>query len=238
MYVVRISFCTFAANQTKHTHMKKQIIEALKAKFPDVGEASLLPLAGSLAKSVKTAEAATSAVEAATIVQIIEAKAAEAATTAAGKAVKDYETKYGIKDGVKASDTPTTTRTATAPGGEPAPAWAAALIEANAALAAQVKAIQSEKLATTRRSEVDKIVEVLPEALRKPYSRLSLDALSDEQYAALKDEIASEAADIATAARQSGAVFGSPTPQPTPPDATTTTEAKAEEALSVAGSFV
>ena len=52
--------------------MKKQILEALKAKFQGVSEAILNRIADKLAKTVTTAEQVATAVEGVTIQQVIE----------------------------------------------------------------------------------------------------------------------------------------------------------------------
>jgi hypothetical protein len=84
--------------------MKKQILEALKAKFQGVSEAILNRIADKLAKTVTTAEQVATAVEGVTIQQVIESYGDSRATEAQQTAVHNYETKYGLKDGVKVDD--------------------------------------------------------------------------------------------------------------------------------------
>ncbi|MCM1225431.1 MAG: hypothetical protein NC548_64395, partial [Lachnospiraceae bacterium] len=89
--------------------MKKELLDALKAKFPGVSDNVLDRIATKLAKTVTTAEQVKTAVERVTIQQVIESygdsRATEASNTARENAVKDYETRYGLKDGVKTNTT-------------------------------------------------------------------------------------------------------------------------------------
>ncbi len=78
--------------------MKKEILEALKAKFPGVSDNVLDRIANKLAKTVTTAEQVKTAVEGVTIQQVIESygdsRATEASNTARENAVLDYESRY------------------------------------------------------------------------------------------------------------------------------------------------
>ena len=88
--------------------MRKEILDALKAKFPGVSDSVLGRIADKLAKTATTAEQVKTAVEGVTIQQVIESygdsRATEASNTARENAVKDYESRYGLKDGVKVTN--------------------------------------------------------------------------------------------------------------------------------------
>lgn len=81
--------------------MRKEILEALKAKFTGVSETILGRIADKLAKTVTTAEQVKAAVEAYTWQQVIEGYGDSRATEAQQTAVHNYEQKYGLKDGQK-----------------------------------------------------------------------------------------------------------------------------------------
>ena len=121
--------------------MKKELFDALKAKFPGVSDSILDRIATKLAKTATTAEQVKTAVEGVTIQQVIESygdsRATEASETARKNAVQEYESRYGLKDGVKTTTTTTggeqpTGGSATNPttgGTDETPAWARTLIE-------------------------------------------------------------------------------------------------------------
>lgn len=81
--------------------MRKQILDALKAKFQGVSESILNRIADKLCKTVTTAEQVQTAVDGVTIQQVIESYADSRATEASQTAVHTYEQKYGLKDGAK-----------------------------------------------------------------------------------------------------------------------------------------
>lgn len=161
--------------------MKKEILEALKAKFPGVSDAVLNRIADKLAKTAKTQEDVTTEVEAVTIQQVIDSYGDSRATEAQQTAVTNYEKKHGLKDGVKAGD-----------GGdgdgngngkkskEPEknngdngdmPAWAKALIDSNKALELKLASMEGEKTANTRKSVLNGILKDAPEKIRQRYEK-------------------------------------------------------------------
>ena len=85
--------------------MFKIILEALQRKFPGVDAKWLEPMARQLAKTTTKEEDVQTAVDAVTTSQVMEAysdfRVNNAVQTASAKAVTDYETKYGLKDGEK-----------------------------------------------------------------------------------------------------------------------------------------
>ncbi len=88
--------------------MKKEILEALTTKFQGVSSSVLDRIATKLAKTITKTEDIATAVEGVTIQQIIDSytdsRVTEASETARKNAVNDYESKYGLKDGVKTVD--------------------------------------------------------------------------------------------------------------------------------------
>ena len=189
--------------------MKQQILTALKAKFVGVSDAILDRVATKLAQTVTTAEQVQTAVDGVTFQQVLESYGDSRATQATQTAVHNYETKYGLKDGVKV----TPPATPPAGGAETVPAWAQALIESNNSLKNELAQMKTARTTETRKQQISTLIEKLPENLRKAYSRTPVDGLTDEQFTALVGEITTEVGDIQSSIQQKGAVFGKPAAQ-------------------------
>lgn len=196
--------------------MKKEILDALKAKFPGVSDNVLGRIADKLAKTATTAEQAKTAVEGVTIQQVIESygdsRATEASNTARENAVKDYESRYGLKDGAKVTDTNQATGGAAASasatgtqtaGGEEAPAWAKAFME-------RLDKLEASKTTETRKQQLDAIIGKLPETMRKAYERLPLDKYTEDEFSKMLGEVTTEVEGIVDETTARGAVFGRP----------------------------
>lgn len=212
--------------------MKKEILEALTTKFPGVSVSILDRIATKLAETVTTAEQVKTAVEGVTIQQVIESygdsRATEASNTARKNAVKDYESRYGLKDGVK---TTTTTETggeqptgssATNPttgGTDETPAWARTLIE-------RIDRMETAKTTETRTQQLNAVIGKLPEPMRKAYERLPLDKYSAEEFNTLIADITTEVEGIADDTAAQGAVFGKPSASTGAQNKTELTEAQ------------
>lgn len=202
--------------------MKKQIIEALKAKFQGVSEAILNRIADKLAKTVTTAEQVATAVEGVTIQQVIESYGDSRATEAQQTAVHNYETKYGLKDGVKVDDGGGSqggqqggvqTVQTQQQGGDAIPTWAQTLIDSNKALTERLNKMDVDRTTATRKQQLQTVIEKLPEKLRKAYERTPVDGLTEEQFNTLFSEISSEVEGIVNETHVKGAVFGRPAAQ-------------------------
>lgn len=202
--------------------MKKQILEALKAKFQGVSEAILNRIADKLAKTVTTAEQVATAVEGVTIQQVIESYGDSRATEAQQTAVHNYETKYGLKDGVKVDDGGGSqggqqggvqTVQTQQQGGDEIPTWAQTLIDSNKALTERLNQMDVDRTTATRKQKLQTIIEKLPEKLRKAYERTPVDGLTEEQFNSLFSEISSEVEGIVNETHVKGAVFGRPAAQ-------------------------
>lgn len=189
--------------------MKKQILDALKAKFPGVSETILSRIADKLAKTTTSEEDVATAVEGVTVQQVIESYGDSRATEATQTAVSNYEKKHGLKDGQKVQGG--------APASEPkteedpnTPEWAKAIMASNKTLADKLALLEGEKVTTARKGQLDKLIEKLPEELRKPYARMTIDTLSDEEFTALTSEITTEVEGISNTLAAKGAVFTRP----------------------------
>lgn len=199
--------------------MFQQILDALKAKFQGVSDNVLSRIAKNLAKTATTAEQVKTAVEAYTLQQVIDTYSDSRATEASQTATRNYEQKYGLKDGEKINQggeptKPEPTQNSgtqqTQGGDNQTPAWAQSLIEANKALTERLNRMEGERTTSNRRQQLAKIVEQLPETLRKPYERISLDTLTDEEFTTLTAEVTTEVSGISNEIKAKGAVFGRP----------------------------
>lgn len=184
--------------------MKAKILEALTTKFEGVSTSILDRIATKLAKTITKADDVATAVEGVTLQQVIEgyadSRANESAATARKKAVEEYETRYGLKDGVKAESKDDDAKKQKPE--EEMPAWAKAL-------AARLDKQDAERLATKRTERLNSIVNKLPESLRKGYARLSVDG-SDEEFEKLITEVTTEVDAIEKDTRAAGARLGRP----------------------------
>lgn len=195
--------------------MKKELFDALKAKFPGVSDSILDRIATKLAKTATTAEQVKTAVEGVTIQQVIESygdsRATEASETARKNAVQEYESRYGLKDGVKTTTTTTggeqpTGGSATNPttgGTDDAPAWAKKLME-------RIDRMENAKTTETRTQQLNAVIGKLPDNLRKAYEHLPVDKYSEEDFNKLIGDITTEVEGIADDSAARGGVIGKP----------------------------
>lgn len=113
---------------------RQLIIDTLKARFTGVSDKIIGRLADKLAAKATTEEEAKAAAEAVTFQQVLDSYGDSRATEASLTAVKNYESKYGLKDGVSTAsegdgneDPDKTTKKGKQPQGEDGmPAWAQA----------------------------------------------------------------------------------------------------------------
>lgn len=201
--------------------MRQKIFEALKAKFSGVNANVLNRIADKLAKTVTTDEQVATAVAGVTqeLIEVIESYGDSRATEAQQTAVSNYESKYGLKEGKPANGGAATeqgggttvTTTPPAGGAEAVPAWAQQLIDSNKTLTDRLNKLDGERTTATRKQQLATIVAKLPETLRKPYERISVDTLTDEQFTTLVGEVTTEVDGLVADVNAKGAVFGRPT---------------------------
>ena len=162
------------------------------------------------------------AVEGVTIQQVIESYGDSRATEAQQTAVHNYETKYGLKDGVKVDDGGGSqggqqggvqTVQTQQQGGDAIPTWAQTLIDSNKALTERLNKMDVDRTTATRKQQLQTVIEKLPEKLRKAYERTPVDGLTEEQFNTLFSEISSEVEGIVNETHVKGAVFGRPAAQ-------------------------
>ena len=184
--------------------MKKELLAALKAKFEGVNENILSRIADKLAKTTTKEEDVATAVSGVTIQQIIEGYGDSRATEAQQSAVRNYEEKYGLKDGEKLQEPKPK------PQEETMPEWAKQLVAENKTLSERLGRMDCERITAERKQKLSAVFKKLPENLRKPYERMSVDKLSDEEFTTLVGEITAEVEEIASSVKSKGAVFGRP----------------------------
>lgn len=186
--------------------MKKELLAALKAKFEGVNESILSRIADKLAKTTTKEEDVATAVSGVTIQQIIEGYGDSRATEAQQSAVRNYEEKYGLKDGEKLQEPKPKPKSQE----ETMPEWAKKLVEENKTLSERLGRMNGERITAERKQKLSAVFKKLPETLRKPYERMSIDKLSDEEFTTLVGEITAEVNEIASSVKSKGAVFGRP----------------------------
>lgn len=192
--------------------IRDEIFALLKTKFEGVDDATIGRVADKLAK---TATDASAAVDGCTFAQVLEMYGDSRATEASLSAVRNYERKHGLKDGKvieaqkQAQQQNAQPQDGNNGGGEVAELLRE-LKSQNELLKARLDGIEAKGITKTRMGEIGKIVEKLPEALRKPYGRISVDGLSEEDYTSLKNEISAEVEQLAQAQKANSAVFQQP----------------------------
>lgn len=165
-----------------------------------------------LAKTVTEESGVTTAVEGVTqeFISVIEGYGDSRATGAQKTAVANYERKHNLKDGVKVAQQQQQEPPKSTEGGDDMPAWAKTLIESNQQLSERLNRLDTERTTTARRQQLATITDKLPEALRKPYERMSVDNLKEEEFTQLLSDVTTEVNGIVSGMNAKGAVFGKP----------------------------
>lgn len=200
--------------------MKTKILAALKTKFPGRNANVLDRIADTLAKSVTAEEQVSTSVEGVTadFVAMVESYGDSRATEAQQTAVQNYETKHNLKDGKPINGgegngggtEPTNPTGGNNGGAETIPDWAKKLIEDNKSLKESLNKMYGERTTATRKQQLAGVFGKLPEDLRKPYERISVDSLSEDEFSTLLSDVTSEVDGIAAKLSAKGAVFGKP----------------------------
>lgn len=194
--------------------MRKQLLEALKAKFPGVSDAILGRVADKLTKTVTKEEEIQTAVDGVDFQSVLESYGDSRATEAGQSAVANYEKKHGIKNGKKLEDDPDKglqeKQKAPEGGEDDVPQWARTLIDSNNALTERLNQMETDRTTNSRKQQISALVENLPDNLKKAYNRTPVEGMSDEDFQKLVGEITTEVDNIATEMKQKGVVFGKP----------------------------
>lgn len=217
--------------------MKKKILEALTTKFEGVDAKILDRIATKLAKTVTKEEDVEPAVEGVTFQEVLTSYGDARATEASNTAVSNYEKKHGLKDGKKvgtngdddqndddaddddSDDDDEDGKSKANPKAKnsrkkndegEAPAWVKKLLDANKELKDRLDAIDKGKVTASRREKLNKAIEKLTDKQKKPYSRIKLDDMSDEDFETFLEEVTEEADDLAADNAANEATFGAP----------------------------
>lgn len=206
----------------KTMDFRTQIFEALKAKFTGGNAAVLNRIADKLAKTVTSAEQVATAVAGITqdFVDMMESYGDARATEAAQTSVRNYEATHGIKDGKPiGGGQQTQPTTVVQPANPPAGGASelsgtdkllAQLLEQNKKLNERLDRMDGERTTASRKQQLSTVISKLPESLRKPYERMAVENLTDEQFNALVGEVTAEVDGIANEISAKGAVFSTP----------------------------
>ncbi len=210
--------------------MRQAIITALNGKFPGVSEAILGRVADKLINSgkVKNTDGIADAVADVTFQSILENYGDSRADEAQKTAVRNYENKHHIKDGKpvagenggeQSTGATATTEQQGAPGisgGEQqnneTPAWAQALIEQQRQFASRLDALQAEKTATSRQSQLAEILKNAPDSVRKRYEKdlARMTFRDDDDFAGWLAELTPEVEQLTADLGAKGGVVNKP----------------------------
>ena len=170
--------------------MKKELLDALKAKFVGVSDAILSRIAEKLAKTASSDEDVANLVEGVTFQQVLESYGDSRATEAQQSAVTNYEKKHGLKDGKRVEE-PKKEEPKKEEGDDLASQIAAAVAAAMKPLNDELAAMKSEKTAISRKERLAGILGKAPEKVReryeKDFGRMSFK--DDEDFNSWVDEI-------------------------------------------------
>jgi hypothetical protein len=170
--------------------MKKELLDALKAKFVGVSDAILGRIADRLAKTASSDEDVANLVEGVTFQQVLESYGDSRATEAQQSAVTNYEKKHGLKDGKRVEE-PKKEEPKKEEGDDLASQIAAAVAAAMKPLNDELAAMKSEKTAVSRKERLAGILGKAPEKVReryeKDFGRMSFK--DDEDFNSWVDEI-------------------------------------------------
>jgi hypothetical protein len=136
------------------------------------------------------------------------------ATEASQTAVTNYEKRHSLKEGKPVTG-----------GGqgnenEPdkkedgnnndTPAWAKAIIESNKTLSEKLSALEGEKVTASRKQKLDAVIGKLPNNLQKPYGRISLKDMTEDEFNTLITETTEEVEDLSADFAAKGSVLKTP----------------------------
>lgn len=194
--------------------MRKQILDALKAKFTGVSEAILSRIADKIAKTVTKEEDVTTAVEGVTLQHVLESYGDSRATEAQQTAVSNYEKKHGLKDGQKATggelDDPNGTSPAT--GGDLDGQITAAVQAAIKPFQDEINTLKSGKVSENRKQQLDTVIANASDKFKtttgKNFTRINFK--DDEDFNSWLEEVKTDVEEDVAETAADGASFGRP----------------------------
>ena len=206
--------------------MRKELIDAIKAKFVGIDENTANRLATraiSKGEPITTEDEVAAVVDAITLADVVKS----VSDFSADESKRKYETKYGLKDGKPVED-PKKEPEGKKTGEDPEPsgqgqkddlkaALESALTKALAGLngrldtmSAEISAFKANRVAEGRKEKLNGIIKDLRDSQKKAYSRIALDKMSEEEFDSLLTEIKEEVNDIVAENKASGGVVGAP----------------------------
>ena len=198
--------------------MREKILEALKARFTGVSDTILNRIADKLAKTVSSEEGVGPAVDGVTFQQIIDGEGDRRATEATTSAVSNYEKKHGLKDGQKVEGGGETKKEVPDKekvpdvGGEQVTAAdiAAAVAAAMKPFSDEINALKTGKLSDERKQKLEAVTGKLPDNLRKPYGRIPLKDMTEDEFDTFITETTTEVDALTAELAAKGSVLGVP----------------------------
>jgi hypothetical protein len=191
--------------------MKQKIFDALKVRFSGVSDTVLNRIAEKLAKTVTTDEGVQPAVDGVTFQQVIDGEADRRATEATQTAVTNYEKKHGLKDGQKIDSGGATKPDPVPPEGDKLTAASIAEVLAEIkALKEEMTTLKTGKISDERKAKLEAVISELPENLKKPYNRISVKDMTEDEFNTFITETTSEVDSLAADFAAKGSVLKAP----------------------------
>jgi hypothetical protein len=188
--------------------MKTKILTALKTKYKNLGfgEKSFEGVADYLAATVTEESQIETAIGG--VAPMLKALQSEADKLRGENATLKTQLEAAKKKEPGQTDPPGNEGSKT--GGDETPEWAKAMMASHKTLTEKLAALEGEKVTAARKNRLDKLTEKLPEELRKPYTRMTVDTLTDEEFTQLAADVTSEVESISGTLAANGAVFNPP----------------------------
>jgi succinate dehydrogenase/fumarate reductase flavoprotein subunit len=191
--------------------MKETILNALKEKFQGLNDNVLERAANKLIKEIKNVDNVKDTVDNYTFQQLLDSYTDSRVTEAQQTAIKNYEQKYSLKDGKTLTPNNTLdTNKEINKVEETIPSWAKELIDNNKKLQTELQSYKNEKVAISRKEQINKAIQSLPQNIQKIYARIPINDYDNDGFNNLLNEITTEASDLNKSLSQSKVVFNKP----------------------------
>lgn len=191
--------------------MKETILNALKEKFQGLNDNVLERAANKLIKEIKDVDNVKETVDNYTFQQLLDSYTDSRVTEAQQTAIKNYEQKYSLKDGKTLTPNNTLdTNKEINKVEESIPSWAKELIDNNKKLQTELQSYKNEKVAISRKEQINKAIQSLPQNIQKIYARIPINDYDNDGFNNLLNEITTEASDLNKSLSQSKVVFNKP----------------------------
>ena len=199
--------------------MKKKLIEAIKAKFVGIDDNTSKRLALRAiekSESITNDDEVAAAVEAITLSDVLKS----VNDFSADEAIKRYEEKYNLEKGEKKAVNPKepAKKSEGDPGvgpknpEDPMESFKKLFSDFQKdvttklqAVSDDVAAMKSGRITETRKAQLDALLKDLKDYQKKPYGRIQVDKMSDDEFGSFLSEVKEEVNDIVAENRASGA---------------------------------